>query len=271
MRITGTFRQHAAASGAELSNLRAAVDWTMTSADDRTLAYELLGKCWTVWMLNGLTGEGVKRMLHLWPMPSNLPATIEANFCVGFARLNKSAAGDEHWEAARRAETLYRQVGDKDGLGLALLLVAMIGAVSDRMSEAEQALREAEQLITDAAAVNKRAPLAGDPRRVFLRRGTPKLAIGAFRRQAELCRSAGNSSASTWRSATWVVPSSTQATWMRRSKRCASRSRVCAASTRLSDWSSGSVHWQSLWRGVVMKWMFFRSRARRSTNSACLV
>jgi hypothetical protein len=60
------------------------------------------------------------------------------------------------------------------------------------MSEAEQALRESEQLITDAAAVNKRAPLAGTQGEFHLRRGTPKLAIAAFRRQAELCRYAGD-------------------------------------------------------------------------------
>ncbi len=73
----------------ELGNLRAALDWALTSADDRTLAYELLGKCWMVWMLNGLTDEGVQRMLQLWPLPSNLPARIEADFCLAFARLNK--------------------------------------------------------------------------------------------------------------------------------------------------------------------------------------
>ena len=61
----------------------------MALRSNRTLAYELLGKCWIVWMLSGLTGEGVQRMLQLWPLPSNLPATIEADFCLGFARLNK--------------------------------------------------------------------------------------------------------------------------------------------------------------------------------------
>ena len=101
----------------ELSNLRAALDWALASADDRALAYELLGKCWMVWMLSGLTGEGVQRMPQLWPLPSNLPARIEADFCLGFARLNKDAGRQEHWDAARRAEALYRQLGDADGLG----------------------------------------------------------------------------------------------------------------------------------------------------------
>ena len=89
----------------ELGNLRAALDWVSASEDDRTLAYELLGRCWPVWMLNGLTGEGVQRMLQLWPPPPSLPMKIEADFCLAFARLNKDAGREEHWEAARRADS----------------------------------------------------------------------------------------------------------------------------------------------------------------------
>ena len=70
--------------------------------------------CWAsaglVWMLNGLTSEGVQRMMQLWPLPPDLPAGVEADFCLGFARLNKDARREEHWEAARRAEALYRQL-----------------------------------------------------------------------------------------------------------------------------------------------------------------
>ena len=130
-------------------------------------------------------------MLQLWPLPSNLPARTEADFCLGFARLNKNAAREEHWEAARRAEALYRQLGDTDALSQALLLVAVIGALRDSMSEAERALREAEELITDTVPLSRQAWLAGTQGECYLRRGAPELAIAAFRRQAELCRRAG--------------------------------------------------------------------------------
>ena len=131
-------------------------------------------------------------MLQLWPLPSNLPAKIEADFCLGFARLNKDAGREEHWEAARRAEALYRQLDDADRLGHALLLVATIGAVRDRMSEAEHALREAEKLVTDTAPMRKQAALAATQGQCYLRRGAPELAIAAFRRQVELSRCAGD-------------------------------------------------------------------------------
>ena len=175
----------------ELGNLRAALDWALASTDDRTLAYELLGSCYLVWLQSGLTEEGVQRMAQLWPLPSNLPPKIEADFCLGFARLNKGAAREEHYEAARRAEALYRQLGDADRLGHALLLAAMTGVMSDRMAVAEQALREAANLITDSAALLKQSALLATQGEFHLRRGATELAIAAFRRQVELCRRAG--------------------------------------------------------------------------------
>jgi len=184
-------RKHSSAVR-ELGNLRAALDWALASDDDHTLAYELLGRCWFVWMLNGLTAEGVQRMLRLWPLPSNLPAKIEADFCLALSRLNKDAGREEHWEAARRAESLYRQLDDMDRLGHALLVVATIGAMRDRMSEAEQALCEAEKLVSDTAPLRMQAALAATQGQCHLRRGAPELAIAAYRRQVELNRRAGD-------------------------------------------------------------------------------
>jgi predicted ATPase/DNA-binding winged helix-turn-helix (wHTH) protein len=175
----------------ELGNLRAALDWTMASADNRMLAYELLGKGWLVWLQTGLEGEAMHRMLQLWPLPADMPARIEADFCLSFARLTSCAPREEHLEAARRAEALYRQLGDAIGLAMALLMVAGFAAVSDRMSEAEQALRDAELLLADTTAVSEQAPLARTQGELYLRRGEHQLAISAFRRQAELRRRAG--------------------------------------------------------------------------------
>ena len=74
-------------------------------------------------MHNGLIGEGVERMLAVWPPASDLPTIVEADFCLALARLNEGAGREEHWQAARRAEALYRQLGDADRLGDALLLI----------------------------------------------------------------------------------------------------------------------------------------------------
>jgi predicted ATPase/DNA-binding winged helix-turn-helix (wHTH) protein len=176
----------------EVGNLRAALDWAIPSENDRALAYTLLGKSWPVWLLSGLTGEGIERMAQLWPPPSNLPANIDADFCMAFARLNKDAAREEHWQAARRAEALYRQVGDADRLGHALLSVATIAATRDEMSAAERALREAEALITATAPLRKQAALAGTQGTYELRRGAPQCAIAAYKGRLEFYRSAGD-------------------------------------------------------------------------------
>jgi predicted ATPase len=175
----------------ELGNLRAAVDWAMAATDDRTLAYELLGKCWLVWLHNGLSGEGVQRMLQLWPLPSDLPTIIEADFCLALARLNESAGREEHWQAARRAEALYRQLGDADRLGDALLLIGTIGLNRNHVPEAERALREAEELVTDATALRKQAALAATQGECYGYLGEHERSIAAFRRQGELYRRAG--------------------------------------------------------------------------------
>ena len=175
----------------ELGNLRAAIDWAMAAPDARALCYELLAKCWLVWLHNGLTGEGVQRMLQLWPPASDVPLRTEADFCLALARLNESAGREEHWQAARRAEALYRQLGDAERLGDALLLIGTIGLNSNHAPEAERALREAEELVTDATALRKQAALAATQGEYFGHVDAHQRAIAAFRRQGELYRRAG--------------------------------------------------------------------------------
>ena len=184
--------EHRRRSGAvqELGNLRAAVDWACES--DRDLAYEMLGRCWVAWLLNGLPAEGVQRMVALWPPRSGLPPKIEAEFCLAFARLTKDASREEHLEAARRAVSLYRRLDDIDRLGHALLVLATISAVRNEMSAAEQALQEAKTLVTEAHPLRMQAALAATQALCELRRGAPALAVAAYRRQLELYRSAGD-------------------------------------------------------------------------------
>jgi predicted ATPase len=178
----------------ELSNLRAAVDWAVASEDNRMLAYEVLGKGSRVWRVNGFEEEANRRMLQLWPPPPDLPASIEADFCLSFGLIRICVPGEEHWQAARRAEALYRQLGDMNGLGDALLMIAGFGTLIERMPEAEQALREAESLLANTTEVGKQAPLARTQGELHLQCGEHALAIAAFRRQAELWRRAGASS-----------------------------------------------------------------------------
>jgi predicted ATPase/DNA-binding winged helix-turn-helix (wHTH) protein len=175
----------------ELGNVRAAIDWAVAAADGKTLRYELLGKCWLVWMLNGVIGEGMERMLELWPPASDLPISVEADFCLAMARLNGGCAREEHWQAARRAEALYRQLGDSNRLCDALLLIGTTGLTLNHRSEAAQALRQAEELVDDATALRKQAALAATQGEHYMWLDAADRAIAAFRRQGELYRRVG--------------------------------------------------------------------------------
>lgn len=175
----------------ELGNLRVALDWTLSSEQDRALAYELLGRCWPIWIPNGLIGEGIERMQRMWPPPPALPTRVDAEFCLGYANLNKFGAREEHLEAARRAAVLYRQRDDDDRLGLALLLVARLSAAGGRIPEARQALGEAEQLLSGARPLRKQAWLAEMQGYYYRRLGEHERAMAFFRHRLELLRRGG--------------------------------------------------------------------------------
>jgi hypothetical protein len=83
-------------------------------------------------------------------------------------------------------------MGDADRLGEVVLVVASIGTMRNEMCMAEQALREAEALVTEAAPLRKQAALAAVQAQSELRRGAPALALDRYRRQLELYRRVGD-------------------------------------------------------------------------------
>ena len=176
---------------AELSNLRAAVDWALSAGGDRLLAYRLLSRCWLTWMHNGLIREGVQRMVRLLPLPADLPPRIEADFCLALARMHEDAGRDEEWQSAQRAETLYRQLDDTDRLGDALLLKATIAMDRGQIEEPGKALRESEGLVNQDTALRKQAALAATQGMYCKLTGATDGAIKAFCRQRDLYRRAG--------------------------------------------------------------------------------
>jgi tetratricopeptide (TPR) repeat protein len=135
--------------------------------------------------------EGVRRMLQYWPLPSDLAPKAEADFCLALSRMHEDAGRDEQWQAAQRAVVLYRQLGDRERLADALLLQATIGYARDQLAVSEQALHEAETLVTEAAPLRKQAALAATQGTLHDRTGDLPRAIDCYRRQAELYRRAG--------------------------------------------------------------------------------
>ena len=175
----------------ELGNLRAALDWASAEGGDRMLAIDALSNSAIAWMRGALVTEGIERMMKLLPLPPDVGARREADFCLSLARLGNLFGRDEYWNAAQRAAALYRQLGDKDGRADALMPLAMIAALRGDTVAADQALREAEQLIGDSAPANRRASLAVAHGLCANARGDYAQAVAAFQRQAMAYRTGG--------------------------------------------------------------------------------
>jgi predicted ATPase/DNA-binding winged helix-turn-helix (wHTH) protein len=176
---------------AELGNLRAAVDWAMSPAGDPGLAIRLLGHGWFVWTGNNVPAEGFERTMRLWPLPANLPAEVEAAFCLAVANLQGFTAREEKLQAARRAAELYRQLGDRDRLGDALCRVVSIGSGRGNIPGTAEALKEATAVIGDDAPLRLQAVLAMVHGSRALELQDFAAAKAAYGRQAELYRREG--------------------------------------------------------------------------------
>ena len=98
--------------GAELDNLRAALAWAESEADNRSLAFELIGSSRCIWFYLDLLNEGIERALRLLPLPDGLPLEIEARFNLLLGSLGYLGARRECFLAALRAAELYRSLGN---------------------------------------------------------------------------------------------------------------------------------------------------------------
>ncbi len=177
---------------AELGNLRAAVDWAMSPEGDPGLAIRLLGHGWFVWTGNNVPAEGFERMMRLWPLPADLPADVEAAFCLAVANIQGFSARDEKLQAARRAAELYRQLGDKNRVGDALCRVASIGSARGNFPGTAEALQEATAVIGDDAPLRLQAVLAMVHGNRALELHDFAAGKAAYGRQAELYRRNGD-------------------------------------------------------------------------------
>jgi predicted ATPase/DNA-binding winged helix-turn-helix (wHTH) protein len=181
----------AMAAQRELDNLRAALDWATGDGGDRTLAIDLLGGGAIIWFRAGLLDEGLDRMLALLPLPADVGARREADFCLGIARLGfEVGRRAEYWQAAQRAEELYRQLGDEDAVADALIPLSTLAAWRGEVDAAQRALDEAQGLIGDDAPMLKRASLAVARASFANWRGDHETALAAFKLQFALYRDA---------------------------------------------------------------------------------
>jgi tetratricopeptide (TPR) repeat protein len=146
--------------GAELDNLRAALAWAESEADNRALAFELIGSSRCIWFSLNLLNEGIERALRLLPLPDGLPLDIEARFNLLLGSLGYLGARRECFVAALRAAELYRSSGNTAHQIDALVSAAQFGPRLGETKRCADAIAEAETLIGPHTPPRQAASLA---------------------------------------------------------------------------------------------------------------
>ena len=175
----------------ELGNLRAAVDWTEGASGDTALTYDLLAKGWLVWQVSGAINEGLQRMRRLWPPPATLTPEIRAGFGFAMSRCAGESAPDEVVAALRSSVALYREAGETERLGEALIALAFQGVLRNDQPDTQASLDEGRRLVGGNAPPRKLAWLAAAEGSWAWRREDYAQALLAIERQADVFRAAG--------------------------------------------------------------------------------
>jgi predicted ATPase/DNA-binding winged helix-turn-helix (wHTH) protein len=138
----------------EIENVRAALEWSLSGAGDRTIAVALAGGSGPVWTTLGLFAQGA-RWLQL-ASSQIVPDGSERDaarlwFWLGVA---SEASPPQALAAFQRAVELYRSLGDSVGQGHAQMRFGRVLAVMGRLDESKAALAEAFPAL-HAAAIPK--------------------------------------------------------------------------------------------------------------------
>ncbi len=176
--------------GAELDNLRAALDWA-ESTSDHALACELFANSRAVWWNREMMNEGIERGRRLLPLPDQSAAEVDARFNLTLGILGYPGGRRECFDAALRAAKLYRSLSDTSRLIDSLCAVALVGSHRTEAEIVAAALTEADSLIDEGVPPRQRALLALAHARHFLYIGEYEKAVAHALRQAEIYERSG--------------------------------------------------------------------------------
>ncbi len=144
----------------DLDNVRAALDWAASDAGDVQMAISLAGASAWIWAYGRLRPEGLRRIQSaIDSIDSSTPPQIEARLLTEWAGLATPEYHPQHRAALARAIDLFRAVGDRQGLFVALWLQTATLADCGQLADAENALCEVEQTFEAAWPAVHRARL----------------------------------------------------------------------------------------------------------------
>ena len=132
----------------EVDHLRAALDWAFGSEGDATIGIPLAGASGPLWGTLGLFSEGARRLeAAIARIDADTPQSQQAMLWRQFGRLvDESPARAQ--PAFERAASLYRSIGDRQGLAHTLTQLGRALGQLGRLDAAEAALRECKSLLT---------------------------------------------------------------------------------------------------------------------------
>lgn len=135
----------------ECDNIRAALDWALGTDGDPAIAIALAGASGAVWTQPILHGEGRQRLeAAIARVEAHTPDSDQARLWLWLGLLWAMAAPAQAVPALERAIDLCRRLGDKPGLGFALVRLGHELTVMGRFERAALVLAEAFPLLENA-------------------------------------------------------------------------------------------------------------------------
>jgi len=151
----------------ELDNLRAALGWALAVPERRQIALALAASGLVLLRWLWFIGEGCDYLGRILPLvDADIPPAIAARL-FGYAAIFFVLTFDPRGlECAERAVTLYRDQGDRPGLGAALVTLAQYRLLKQQYSEAKELLGEARDLLAGSGMRKSQIKLMGTVSRV---------------------------------------------------------------------------------------------------------
>jgi predicted ATPase/DNA-binding CsgD family transcriptional regulator len=141
----------------EHENLRAAIQWLLEQAegaqarnDEAEMALRLVGDLWRFWLVRGYHREGRSFLERAMAVSKGAPAALRAKALTGASWLVFSQTAYDEAEAfCRESLALYRQLGQKEGMALALQQLAVMAHAKNEYARARPLLEEALALFKE--------------------------------------------------------------------------------------------------------------------------
>lgn len=135
----------------ELDNVRAALDWAMSSGGDSAMGIALAAASGALWLELSHSVEGRPRLEDaIARIGAQTPELDQARLWLWLGMLLGDAEPAQSAEAKERACDLYRWLGDATGLGFSLVQLALMYTHLGRFEQAATVLADAFPLLENA-------------------------------------------------------------------------------------------------------------------------